>query len=133
LVAEHGQKGINLRRTHGAWVLHLPTATMPADEKSHPVEAILLSAEAIVHVPQALTQLVQQLGCLQWWCAGVHEEFIPGYLSNMSACKLVYKPLSEESVTRLIRSGQNILQVLPWTLRWPSQSMRCTLVRKKGD
>lgn len=37
-------------------------APMPANEKSHPVQVNLLGAEATVHVPDALTQLVQQAG-----------------------------------------------------------------------
>lgn len=57
-----GQEGLHLRRTHGAWVLHLHASPMPADEKPQPVQINLLSAEAKVPVPDTLAQLIQQAG-----------------------------------------------------------------------
>lgn len=62
LSRQHGEKCLYFRRTHGAWMLHLPVSPVPADEKSHLVQINLLGAEAVVHVSDALAQLVQQAG-----------------------------------------------------------------------
>ena len=45
-------------RAHGAWVPNNPVATLPADEKFHPVHISLFGPQAIVFVAQDLAQLV---------------------------------------------------------------------------
>ena len=42
--------------------VHLAVAPMPANKKSHPKEVNFLGAKPIVHLPNALAQLVQQTG-----------------------------------------------------------------------
>jgi hypothetical protein len=69
---------------------------MPADEKAHPVHLNFFCAEAIVHVADALAQLIEQAGGLQGWGAGFDGKFIPGFLSSVSACRPDCKPLSGE-------------------------------------
>jgi len=53
----------------------------PANEEADPVDVHLLGAEAIVHVPNALAQLVQNPGGLQRRGAGFHRIFIAGHAS----------------------------------------------------
>ena len=52
-------------------LLHLTVAPMPADEKSHPVQVYLFSAQSIVHVPNVLVQQVWQTGG------------VPGFMENL--------------------------------------------------
>jgi hypothetical protein len=44
------------------------------------------------------------------------SEFIPVQISGKTATSKAASHFQEEFMTRLIRSGQNVLQVLPWTL-----------------
>jgi len=66
----------------------------PANEEADPVNVNLLGAEAIVHVPNALAQLVQNSGGLQHRGAGFHRVFITGHISSILSGKPVCKPLS---------------------------------------
>jgi hypothetical protein len=42
IIREHGQKLRYLGSAHATGVLHLPIASMPADEKANPVQVSLL-------------------------------------------------------------------------------------------
>ena len=53
----------------------------PTSGNPHPIHVDLLGAEAIVHVPNVLAQLVQNLGELQRRSAGFHRIFITGHAS----------------------------------------------------
>lgn len=55
----------------------------PANEKTHPVDIDLFGAEAIVHVPKALAQLVQRAEGLQRKVAEFHGMFMAVYLSRI--------------------------------------------------
>ena len=52
----------------------------PANEEADPVDVHRLGAEATVHVPDALAQLVQNSGGLQHLGAGFHRIFIAGHI-----------------------------------------------------
>lgn len=65
-----------------------------ANEEADPVNVNLLGAEAIVHVPNALAQLVQNSGGLQHRGAGFHRVFITEHISSILSGKPVRKPLS---------------------------------------
>src|ERR1035437_10096513 len=75
---------------------HLATARRPSNEKTRPVKVNLLGTEAIVHVPNTLTQLVQHTGGLQRGIAGFHGIFITGCLSSISRNKQGRKPVPGE-------------------------------------
>ena len=60
----------------------------------HSVEVGFLGAEAIVHVPNALAQLVQNSGGLQHRGAGFHRVFITVHLYSVLSDEPVCKPLS---------------------------------------
>ena len=77
-----------------ARVPHGLTMAGPVDEKSYPIDVCLLGAEAIVHVPNTLAQLVQHTGGLQRRNAGFHEMFITGYVSSIFGDRLGCKPLA---------------------------------------
>jgi len=66
----------------------------PANEEADPVDVHLLGAEAIVHVTDALAQLVQNPGELQHTGAGFHRFFITGHISRILSGKPGCKPLS---------------------------------------
>jgi len=55
----------------------------PSNKKPHPVDVNLFSTEAIVHVPNALAQLVQNTDGLQRRGAGFHGVFNTGFLSSI--------------------------------------------------
>lgn len=74
----------------------------PANEEAYPVNIHLLGAEAIVHVPNALAQLVQNSGGLQHRGAGFHRVFITGHISSILSGKPVCKPLSEGTHDQLM-------------------------------
>jgi hypothetical protein len=61
----------------------LAIACRPTNEESQLVEIDLLGTEAIVHVPNALAQLVQHTGGLQRRSAGFHGIFNTGVLSSI--------------------------------------------------
>ena len=88
-----------------AWMLHLPPPPMPANENPHPIQINLPGAEAIVHVPYALTHLIQQASGLQRRSAGFHGKFITFYLYGVSMASQGCKPLSGESHVRNIEHG----------------------------
>jgi hypothetical protein len=75
---------------------HLATARRPSNKKTRPVKVNLLGTEAIVHVPNTLTQLVQHTGGLQRGIAGFHGIFITGCLSSISRNKQGCKPVPGE-------------------------------------
>lgn len=58
-----------------------------ANEDADPVEVDLLCAGAIVHVADALAQLVQNPGGLMHSDAGFHRVFTTGHASMYSECK----------------------------------------------
>ena len=60
---------------------------IPADEKAYPIQVGLFRLEAIVHVPNPLSHLIEQAGRLQWRRTGFHGKFIPVDLSSIRAAK----------------------------------------------
>lgn len=91
---EMRQKRLNVAGTHVARVPHGPAMARPANEEANPVDVHLLSAEAVVHVPDTLAQLVQNPGGLQHQGAGFDGIFITGHPSSILSGKLGCKPLS---------------------------------------
>lgn len=69
------QESLDFAGTHLARVAHGPAMTRPANEEADPIDVDLVGAEAIVHVPNALAQLVQNSGGLQHRGAGLHRVF----------------------------------------------------------
>ena len=65
----------------------------PSNEEANPVDVHLLGAEAIVHVPNALAQLVQNSGGPQRKGAGFHRAFITVHSYSVLSAKLSCKPL----------------------------------------
>jgi hypothetical protein len=75
---------------------HVPQSgqsTPPAYENPHPIHIDLLGAEAILHIPNALAQLVQHTGGLQRRSAGFCELFITGHTSSIFGHQVGCKPL----------------------------------------
>ena len=77
------QKRLDLAGTHAARMPQDPATTRPANEEADPVDVHLLGAEAIVHVPNALAQLIQNPCGLQRRNAGFHRIFITGHISSI--------------------------------------------------
>jgi hypothetical protein len=73
---------LDLDRTHVERMPHLSALARPANEKTHPVNIDLFGTKAIVHVPNALAQLVQNTNGLQRMVAGFRGIFITGCLSS---------------------------------------------------
>lgn len=74
----------------------------PANEEAYPVNVHLLGAEAIVQIPNALAQLVQNSGGLQHRGAGFHGVFITVHTYSILSAEPVCKPLSGESHDQLM-------------------------------
>lgn len=91
---EMRQEGLDFAGTHLARVPHGSSMARPANEEADPVNVDLLGAEAIVHVPNALAQLVQNSGGLQHRGARFHRVFITGHISSILSDEPVCKPLS---------------------------------------
>lgn len=111
------QKRFNFICTHVAQTPHGPAMAQTVNEKTYPIDVHLLSAEAIVHVTDALAQLVQNPGELQRRSAGFHSIFIAGYTSVYWVTSQATSHLQEGRMTNLWCSAQFIEQVLLWTLR----------------
>ena len=88
------QKRLDFAGTHVARVPHGSAMARPANEEADPVDVHLLGAEAIVHVSDALAQLVQNPGGLQHRGAEFHRIFMSGHISSILGDKLACKPLS---------------------------------------
>lgn len=88
------RESLDFAGTHITRVPHGASMARPANEEADPVNLDLLSAEAIVHVPNALAQLVQNPGGLQHRGAGFHRVFITGHISSILSREPVCKPLS---------------------------------------
>ncbi len=99
---EMRQKRLDVAGPHVARVPHGPAIARPANEEANPVDVHLLSAEAVVHVPDTLTQLVQNPGGLQHKGAGFDGIFITGHSSRILGGKLGCKPLSGGSHEQLM-------------------------------
>lgn len=114
---EMRQKCLDFAGTHVARMPHGPAIARPANEEANPVDVHLLGAEAIVHVPNALAQLVQDPGGPQRRGAGFHGVSITGHISSILATSQAASHLQEGHMTNLWSSAQLIEQVLLWTLR----------------
>ncbi len=90
---EMRQKRLYFTGAHVARVPHGTAVARPADEEANPIDVHLLGAEAIVHVPNALAQLVQNSGGLQRKGAGFHRAFITVHSYSVLSAKLSCKPL----------------------------------------
>ncbi len=87
------QERLNFACPHIARMPNRPAIALLAYEKPYPIHIDLLGAEAIVHVPNTLAQLVQHTGGLQLRGAGFHEIFITGHISSIFRDQLGCKPL----------------------------------------
>ena len=88
------QERLDFAGTHVARMPHDPATARPANEETDPVDVHLLSAEAIVHVPDALAQLVQNPGGLQYGSAGFRRIFKAVHISSILSAKPACKPLT---------------------------------------
>ena len=88
------QKRLNFAGTHVARMAHGSTIARPSNEKTYPIDVHLLGAEAIVHVPDTLAQLVQYTSGLERRAAGFHGIFIAGRPSSILNYQPSCKPLS---------------------------------------
>jgi hypothetical protein len=75
-IGQHVQERLYFCRAHGARMPHDPRPAMPSDEKPHPVQVRFLGLKAIVQIPDALAELVEQTGGAKSRCAGFHAWFI---------------------------------------------------------
>ena len=95
---------------------HLAAARRTTNEKPHPVDIDLLGTEAIVHVPNALAQLVQHTGELQRGVPGFMVFLVlvvyPVYSTNGKAAS----HFQENLMSSLWSNAQLLEQVLLWTL-----------------
>lgn len=80
---QHGQKGLNLRRTQVARVLHDAISPVPTDEKAHPMQVGFFGLKAIVQKPDALPNLIQQTDGTQNRSAGFHGCLILVYKNSI--------------------------------------------------
>ena len=94
---------------------HGPAIAYPAYEKPWPLEVELFGAEAIVHTPNALAQLVKQAGRQQCSSAGLPDftgflelDMHPVYLAESKA----ESHFQEGHMTNLWSSAQLVEQVL---------------------
>lgn len=77
------QKRLDFAGTHLARVPHSASMARPANEEAGPVDVHLLGAEAIVHVPDALAQLVQNAAGLQQGVLGFTEFLYCTYIQHI--------------------------------------------------
>lgn len=94
LGGELRQKPLDFAGTHVTRMPHGPATARAATEEADPVDVHLLGAEAIVHVPDALAQLIQNPARLQHWGAGPLRNFITRHISRILGTKPACKPLS---------------------------------------
>lgn len=94
VVGEMRQKCFNFACAPVERIPHRPATARPANEETNPVDVHLLDAEALVHIPNALAQLIQNPCGLQRRNAGFHRIFITGHISSILSGTSSCKPLS---------------------------------------
>ena len=82
------------KKTSGLDLPCLAAAASPQNTKAHPMRLGIFHAEAIVHLANALAQLIQNPRGLQRWNAGFHGIFITGHRSSSLSDELGSTPLS---------------------------------------
>ena len=109
---QHGDESFHLDRAHLTRMPHDPAPTLSPNEKAHPIHIILLGAEAIVHVADALAKLIDQANRVQYGHAGFQGLFIGVFLNSTFLRNPVCKPLRHPS------SGRNIPHGLVYFVRF---------------
>ena len=122
LIGQHVQKRLNLSRVHASRMPHFTASPMSPNIKVYPVEASLLSVEAIVKVSNPLPQLVQKTCGAQNRRTGFHAFYGCDFIQHIDQ-NLGSKPLSGGSRDQNIphrplypagSAGYITLGTMPW-------------------